>query len=104
MAEFGHIFSSAGDAHIDSWGAGPFVIHLGPNCRSFRFEDSDRFGPIPLRKTGTEIREPGYFGEQSPFWYVWGKWVAQGRRLAADGITCIWDHEDASQDQGGKEQ
>lgn len=96
MAEFGHIHNSNGDAFIDHWGAGPFKIELVHNGRSFLFEDSDRFGPIPMKKNGWDVRSPGYFGESSPFWYVWEKWKAQGRRVAEDGVTCIWDHEDRS--------
>jgi len=93
MSEFGHFAATGAGIHMDIWGAGPFVISLGPSCKFYRFEDSDRFGPVPLKKNGWEVREPGYFGEQSLFWYAWGKWVEQGRRLADDGMTCVWDHE-----------
>lgn len=86
---FGHTYSQAGNTFIDCWGVGPFVIEY---CgRSYRFEDSDMFGPVPLRKDG-EVKEPGYFGEQNPFWYAWGLWVEQGRRTLADGVTCVWEH------------
>lgn len=90
--EFGHIYVSAGDAHLDQWGAGPFNIHFAG--RVFLFEDSDRFGPVPLKKNGWEVRDPGRFGEKSPFWYAWQKWRDQGRQLAEDRQTCVWDHEE----------
>jgi len=84
--EFGHTAISAAGVHIDSWGAGPFKITVGQEA--FEFEDSDRFGPVHC-----ENGEPsGYqFVEKSQFWAAWGAWKSQGRRVAADGITCIWD-------------
>ena len=95
MSEFGHIHATAAGCHIDIWGEGPFIIeYLG---RTYRFEDSDRFGPVPLKKNGWEVKEPGYFAERNPFWYAWGKWVEQGRRLSDDGQTCIWSHDEVPQ-------
>lgn len=91
MSEFGHSYATGAGVHMDTWGEGPFKIEFAG--REYRFEDSDRFGPVPLKKNGWDVREPGYFGEKSPFWYPWGKWVEQGRRLEADQQTCIWDHE-----------
>lgn len=91
MADFGHIHTSSGDAHMDQWGAGPFKIEFAG--RSYIFEDSDRFGPVPVKANGWEVKSPGYFGEKSPFWYAWRKWRDQGRRVDADGKTCIWGHE-----------
>lgn len=94
VTEFGHAYSNQGDAHIDSWGAGPFKIEVVACGRSFLFEDSDRFGPVPMKKNGWEVKAPGYFAENSMFWHVWGKWKAQGRRVADDGVTCIWSHDE----------
>lgn len=84
--QFGHATISAAGVHIDSWGAGPFKITVGDE--TFEFEDSDRFGPVHC-----EDGEPsGYqFIEKSPFWPAWEAWKSQGRRVAADGVTCIWD-------------
>lgn len=84
--EFGHTFHNAGDAHIDSWGAGPFRITVDGEI--FEFEDSDRFGPVHC-----EDGEPsGYqIMESSRFWPAWEAWKAHGRRVADDGITCLWD-------------
>lgn len=85
--EFGHVAVSAAGVHIDSWGAGPFKITVGDE--TFEFEDSDRFGPMEC-----EDGEPTGFQleEASPFWDAWKTWKSQGRRVAADGITCLWEH------------
>lgn len=93
MTEFGHLHVTTVDVHIDSWGAGPFKIEVVPGGRQFVFEDSDRFGPVPLKKNGWEVRAPGYFAESSMFWPAWQKWRDQGRRLADDRQTCIFDNE-----------
>lgn len=84
--DFGHTAHNAGDAHIDSWGAGPFRITVDGEI--FEFEDSDRFGPVHC-----EDGEPsGYqIMESSNFWPAWAAWKAQGRSVAEDGITCLWD-------------
>lgn len=86
--EFGHTFHNAGDAHIDSWGAGPFRVTVDGEI--YEFEDSDRFGPVHC-----EDGEPsGYqIMESSNFWPAWAAWKAQGRRVAEDGITCLWEPE-----------
>jgi|UniRef100_A0A6H1ZAV9 hypothetical protein len=91
MSEFGHFHATGAGFHMDKWGAGPFVIeYLG---KTFRFEDSDMFGPIRLKKDG-DPAENQFFAEKSPFWYAWEKWVDQGRRLSEDGITCVWSHDE----------
>lgn len=87
---FGHTFGQSGDTFYDCWGAGPFIIEYCGRC--YRFEDSDMFGPVPLRKDN-EIKEPGYFGEHNPFWEPWGLWVQQGRRTLPDGVTCVYEYE-----------
>jgi hypothetical protein len=89
MGEFGHIYGRlAGGGCFDVWGAGPFVIEA--EGRRFRFEDSDRFGPSLVKKNG-DIRERPFPAEGSPFWVAHRCWASQGRRLAEDGVTCIWD-------------
>lgn len=89
MSDFGHeAVTLPGPVHIDAWGAGPFVITAGG--KQFRFEDSDRFGPYLVRNNGA-IRSNPYPGERSPFWRAHRIWKRQGRRVADDGITCIWD-------------
>jgi len=94
MSEYGHFYAAGAGIRMDIWGAGPFVIeYLG---KTFRFEDSDRFGPMRLKKDG-EPAENQFFAEKSPFWYAWGKWVEQGRRLSDDGQTCIWSHDEVPQ-------
>lgn len=93
MSDFGHEYATGAGVHMDRWGAGPFKIEMVAGGRSFLFEDSDRFGPVPLKKNGWEVKSPGYFAENNQFWYAWGKWVEQGRRTLEDGITCVWDHE-----------
>jgi hypothetical protein len=87
MAEFGHVGIISGSVCIDSWGVGPFVIDAGG--KSFRFEDSDRFGPLLISKRGEQLKNP-YPAERSPFWRAHRIWVRQGRRLE-DGKVCIWD-------------
>lgn len=87
--EFGHNAAIIpGVARIDSWGVGPFVIEAAG--KSFRFEDSDRFGPALVNKRGDPLAKP-YPSERSPFWRAHRIWKRQGRRLAEDGATCIWD-------------
>lgn len=87
MTEFGHIWMRGPGFCIDSWGAGPFVItHAGG---TYRFEDSDRFGPYMIKKNGDPTtRQPG---EHSPFWAAWHSWKSQGRQTAEDDVTCIYD-------------
>lgn len=83
--EFGHSAINVGDFHLDSWGAGPFKISVGAEI--FEFEDSDRFGPVHC-----ENGEPSGFQflQESTFWPAWQAWKDQGRRVAADGVTCVW--------------
>ncbi len=81
MAEFGHIGIIGGGVCLDGWGVGPFVINAGGKT-SYRFNDSDRFGPL------LPTNQPG---ERSPFWKAHRLWKRQGRRLADDGVTCIYD-------------
>ena len=90
MSEFGHNYASAPGMHIDSWGTGPFVLRY--RSLSWRFEDSDRFGPALICKNG-ELRKHPYPQEHDPFWHVHKLWVKQGRRIAENGIDCIYDWE-----------
>ncbi len=86
VAEFGHISHIGNGYCLDGWGAGPFVISVGD--RSWRFEDSDRFGPFVLKKDGgVSNRQPS---DTSPFWKAHRAWRRQGRRLDDDGITCVF--------------
>lgn len=84
--DFGHAAINVGGTHIDSWGAGPFKITVGDEA--FEFEDSDRFGSVHC-----ENGEPsGYqFMQESKFWSAWQAWKDQGRRIADDGVTCVWE-------------
>ncbi len=88
MTEFGHFASIGGGFCIDAWGAGPFVI-TDEKGGSYRFEDSDRFGPslIDSQDDIADVQP----NSRSLFWRVHRIWVRQGRRLQDDGITCIWD-------------
>lgn len=88
MAEFGHRYACGNDVCIDSWSAGPFVIVA--SGRSFRFEDSARFGPHLVNKDGSIKRNP-WPNERSPFWQAYHAWRHQKRRVADDGLTCIYD-------------
>lgn len=87
MNEFGHIGYHVGDFHIDAWGAGPFV--LATERESFEFEDSKQFGPQILTKDGDIAeKQPG---AKSPFWPAHLAWTQQGRKVADDGFTCLWE-------------
>ena len=88
MSEFGYSERVMNGAVISSWESGPFTITK--DGKSWTFEDSDRFGPHILKKTGDiSDRQPG---ESSPFWRAHSLWVNQGRRLENDGASCVW-HE-----------
>lgn len=87
MSEIGHIGRIGGGVCIDAWGSGPFFIKAGG--KSFRFGDSDRFGPYLATKHGDPTN--AYLSERSPFWRAHRIWVRQGRRLEDDGKTCVWD-------------
>ena len=86
MSDFGHFHGHVGSMHIDAWGAGPYEIEI--DGKRFRFEDSDRFGPQRLKRNGDPT--DSNFGERSKFWEAHALWVAQGRRVADDGVTCLW--------------
>jgi hypothetical protein len=77
--------------YLDAWGAGPFIIKIGGTRggRAVRFEDSDRFGPSLVTPRGEIMKNQP--GERSPFWLAHRLWVSQGRRLAPDGMTCVYD-------------
>ena len=73
---------------IDSWGSCPFVISAGG--KSYRFEDSDQFGPSLITLRGDIAANP-WPAERSPFWRAHRIWRLQGRRVLEDGISCVWD-------------
>ena len=86
--EFGHFAENVAGFHLDTWGAGDFEITI--DGKAYRFEDSDRFGPALVKKNG-DLRDNPCPPENSPFWRAHAIWRRQGRRLADDGVTCIWD-------------
>ena len=88
MTEFGHTARRITELGcVDSWGWGPFIITVGD--KSFRFEDSDQFGPSLVAKNGRILdRQPA---EQSPFWKAHLAWKRQGCRMADDGVNCVYD-------------
>lgn len=87
MGDFGHVGVIGGGFCLDSWGVGPYVIDV--HGKIFRFEDSDQFGPVIIRKDGEPAaRQPG---ERSHFWNAHHLWRHQGRRTKDDGITCVYD-------------
>jgi hypothetical protein len=87
VSEFGHTGIITPDICIDMWGAGPFLIEAGG--KTFRFEDSDRFGPALVKKNGDPLANP-WPGEFSAFWRAHRIWRRQGRRLEG-GTHCLWD-------------
>lgn len=88
MSEFGHHGVMTPDFCIDWWGEGPFFIEI--EGKRFRFIDSDRFGPQLSTKHGDPAANP-WPATRSPFWRAHRIWKRQGRRLAEDMATCIWD-------------
>lgn len=83
--DFGHTYASAAGIRIDAWGRGPFLIEAKGSI--YAFEDSDRFGPALLTKTGgIADKQPG---ERHVFWGPYHRWLRSGRPLADDGKTCI---------------
>ena len=54
MSDFGHEVICGRGLHIDIWGDGPFTITAAG--KTYRFEDSDRFGPALVRAI-TVLRE-----------------------------------------------
>jgi hypothetical protein len=57
--------------------------------KSWLFEDHPRFGPIVLNRRGEPAStQPG---SRSPFWTAWQWWNQGGKKLNADGITCVWE-------------
>lgn len=88
MSEFGHFATAGPGFHTDSWGAGPFLISVAG--KTWRFEDSDQFGPTLIKRDGHQLKN-SWPGERSPFWRAHRIWESQGRRLAEDGATCLWE-------------
>jgi hypothetical protein len=86
MSDFGHSSAIGPGFAIDAWGAGPFKITVGKS--TYRFEDSDMFGPVLIDKDGEPKDEQP--GQRSPFWRAHALWRHQGRKV--DGETCLW-HE-----------
>lgn len=87
--EFGHVGFISQNVCIDSWGVGPFLI-VAEDGKSYRFEDSDRFGPALVKKNGDPLANP-WPNSRSPFWRAHRIWKKQGRRCEDDGVTCIWE-------------
>jgi len=85
MGDFGHGYANMGGAHIDTWGAGPFVIRVAG--KRYWFEDSDMFGPLLTSKNGRILdRQPG---EKNPFWAAYTMWRQSGRPCKR-GFVCRW--------------
>lgn len=67
MSDFGHEVICGRGLHIDIWGAGPFTITAAG--KTYRFEDSDRFGPALVRADGELRANPpkhDYWGAGEP--------------------------------------
>lgn len=88
MSEFGHSHAIGAGFCVDGWGAGPFWIEA--KGKKFRFGDSDLFGPFLCDRHGDPLKNE-LPPECSPFWTAHRVWVRQGRRLADDGKTCVYD-------------
>jgi len=78
MSEFGHIHGNGRGVFFDGWGVGPYIIVAGG--KTFYFEDSARFGPVPVDVRTGDPTSAGYFPERSPFWGVWRRWKDEGRQ------------------------
>lgn len=93
MSEYGHnaingTWEDGTAIHVDSWGSGPFVIEV--EGKSFRFEDSDRFGPSLVKRNGAICANP-WPPERSAFWLAHACWRKQGRKIAEDSVTCVYE-------------
>jgi hypothetical protein len=86
--EFGHSAGAIHKGRVDCWGTGPFIIEA--EGKKFRFGDSDRFGPYLCDKHGDPLANE-LPPERSGFWIAHRSWVRGGRRVDADGVTCIYD-------------
>lgn len=75
---------SGGRIFIDQFGSGDYVIEVGK--QTIHFEWSDRFGPLPLTKSGM----PRDLAWKHRFWRAASLWNLQGQRL--EGNKAIW-HE-----------
>ena len=84
MSEFGHIAKIAAGVCIDSFGCGPFVIVV--DGETFKFEDSDRFGPTILNtRGGPAAKQPA---NRSLFWKAHCMWRRQGKQV--EHGLCVW--------------
>lgn len=68
---------------VDCFGCAEYVVAV--RDRLIRFEWSDRFGPLPIRKDGRELLS---IGPNHGFWLAVSLWRLQGSRL--DGNKAIW--------------
>jgi len=71
-------------AFCDCFGGGDYIIAV--RGKEIRFEWSERFGPLPVSKTGIPLE----LSWRHPFWRAASLWRLQGQRV--DGNRCIW-HE-----------
>ena len=74
-----------GQAFIDCFGGGEYLIDV--RGKLIRFEWSERFGPLPINKDGSEPRS---IGPRHGFWRAASLWNLQGQRV--EGKKAIW-HE-----------
>lgn len=82
--EYGHAGYRIPHGFIDVWGGNEHLIEV--NGKTYRFEDSDRFGPSFIKKNGDiAVHQPG---ERHPFWGAYEAWRKQGRQMK-DG-RCVW--------------
>lgn len=70
---------------IDCFGGGDYRIEV--RGKVVRFEWSERFGPMPVNKDGSEAPS---IGPKHPFWRASSLWNLQGQRV--ENGMCIW-HE-----------
>ena len=71
---------------IDCFGGGEYFITV--RDQKIRFEWSDQFGPLPIKKGGAEMTG---IGPRHPFWRAASLWNLQGRRIDDEG-NAVW-HE-----------
>jgi hypothetical protein len=76
-------FGEDGRIMIDCYGSGEYFIEV--NGEKILFEWSDRFGPLPLNKDGSEKSS---IGPSHKFWLVASLWNLQGRRMK--GNVAVW--------------
>lgn len=69
----------------------PPVRRIVSGGKEFLFEFHDYPGPSLVGKRGQILSTMP--PQRSPFWDALRNWLKQGKRMADDGFTCVFEHE-----------